>query len=177
MASAKAERTEAGSEDALLALAAAEAALLARRHVQAGAPTLGDDQDAALLAALQGLPSAAAPHARASAQRLGEHVYARRFFEDHLPGAIRILSDALDRSGAGSLRLLGAFHRSARIEHAPSAVASRWDAAVRAATMEGLLEGYLGAAFNSHVDARAEPQECYRVELRAGRDVNRGRPP
>lgn len=158
---------------ALSSLAAARDALLARRRAQAGRATLGDEHDRALLAALGALPGAAAPHARACGADLGAHVYSRRFFEDHLGGAVAILSASLLETGAGPLRMLDAFHRSARLEHTPLPPLAGADAAVRGALLEGVLEGFLASAFNCRVSARSVGDERYHVELLEGNDVNR----
>lgn len=152
---------------------AAHGALLARRRAQGGAPTLGDEHDGALLAALALLPPDAAPRARACGEALGAEVYARPFFEDLLPGAIGLLSASLARSGVGPVRLAEHFHRSALVEHAPAQAAARTHPEVRAALIEGILVGFLGSAFNCRAAATAAAPERYRVELLEGRDVNR----
>lgn len=156
-----------------LSLRDAETALLERRRAQRGSHTLGDDADLALLAAIASLPSSAAADARASGRHLGEHVYSRRFLDDDLPGALATLSTATSASHAGTLDVEDAFHRAASVRFAVDAAGplAKADPAIRAAYAAGLLEGYLGAAFNCKVQAAPEGASL-RVALGEGRDVN-----
>lgn len=155
-------------------LRGAHTALLAKRREQKGRHTLGDDLDRALLAALRDMPGdhAAAQDARACGLDIGAHVYSRRFSEDNVPGAVAILSTSLLESGLGTLRLDESFHRRARVSYMPSLDASSAPAPVRAALLEGLLEGFLAEAFNCQARATARAETEFDVELLEGRDVN-----
>lgn len=148
----------------------AESALLELRRSQRGAPTLGDDADQQLLAALADLPHEAAREAHASGKRVGESVYARRFVEDTLPHAVTVLSQALCASGFGSLKLERSFHRSARIVFRSS---ERERTPALHAFVAGVLEGFFSSAFNCHARARAAPDAMIELELGDGKDVRR----
>lgn len=149
----------------------AESRLLARRLSQRGNPTLGDDADAALLAALAALPPSAHDVARASGLRIGRDVYSRRFFEDTLPGAVSVLSTALLSSGAGAFQLERAFHRTARLRFAPTSNLAQADPTIVESYLAGTLEGFFSAAFNCEAHA-APSSDGYHLELGQGRDVN-----
>lgn len=160
---------------ALRGLDDAEAALVALRRSQPGRPTLGDRHDAALLRAIAPLPTDAAPAVRALGRRLACEVYARRYAEDYLSRAVELLSRDLHATGAGSLRVVSAFHREALVEHTPSAEVSTWDPAVRAAAVEGILEGFLAETFNCATHVSSAAGSRYQVRLAEGRDVNDGK--
>jgi len=149
--------------------------LLERRHAQRALPTFGDDADAAVLDALARVHSADLPLAAArladSGARLGRDVYARRCFEDSIPGALAILSTTFLASGWGTIALDGWFHRSATARFVPTPEAGR-AAAPLAPFLEGVLEGYLGAAFNCRASAKAADGLRFDVRLHEGRNVN-----
>lgn len=152
-------------------------ALLSRRVAQRGRPTLGDEHDLALAAALASLVAdpAALALARETGERVARGVYAKRFFEDTLGGAVVVLSTCLLESGLGTLRLADSFHRSARVEYAPSPALAACAPEVRDRFAEGVLAGFLSTAFNCDVSVHAEPGVAsLRIELLDGRDVNRG---
>lgn len=151
----------------------AESMLLARRRAQRGFPTLGDEADRALLAALAALPAHASIAARGVGLRLGADVYSRRYHEDTLPHGVATLSRALVESGVGNLTLRSSFHRSAELGFEPHARVATADGPVLSAFMEGILEGFLSSAFNCEARARAESPQTLRIELGEGRDVNR----
>lgn len=151
----------------------AESMLLARRRAQRGFPTLGDEADRALLAALAALPVHASTTARDTGLRLGTHVYSRRYHEDTLAHGVATLSRALAESGVGALTMRSSFHRSAELAFEPHARVASAGAPVLAAFMEGILEGFLSTAFNCEATARAESVALLRIELGEGRDVNR----
>lgn len=153
-------------------LEAATAALLARRRTQRGALTLGDDADASLQDVLAQLPTAAAEAVRASGSRLGVEVYSRRFFEDTLHGGIATLSATLLETGAGALRLEHAFHRTARVRFEPLGPLADADPTVRAAFVEGVVEGFFGVAFNCASRVHHDEEGLMLLELGEGRDVN-----
>lgn len=151
----------------------------ARRRDQRGAHTYGDDADAALVQALVHVERAApGDPARSAALRtagadLGRHVYARRMFEDSFRGAFIVLSSSMAASGIGSLEVEDAFHREAtvRLRAQP-----QLDGGVATcAFVLGILEGFLGEAFNCDARAEAASQSSYRVQLLDGRDANRRR--
>lgn len=153
----------------------AEAALLAHRRQQRGVHTFGDEADRALLAALAGLPGDATAAAREAGMRLGAGVYGRRYVETGLEGALDVLSTALHATGAGALRVESSFHRRADVRYEPGAALAAAPLAVRAAFVEGLLEGFLSDAFNCEAHARAAAGDRLAVELGAARDVNDAR--
>jgi hypothetical protein len=154
---------------------------LARRYEQGARPTFGDDADGALLDALAAVPpedlAFLAPALAHAGESLGRHVYARRCFEDSMPGATAILSTTLLDSGWGSFRLEGWFHRSGHAAFTPGLAAARVGEQVLACYLSGVLAGYLGEAFNCR--ATAAPLDGLRFELRLheGRDVNAWRRP
>lgn len=150
----------------------AESMLLERRRAQRGFPTLGDEADRALLAALAALPTHASATARGAGLRLGTHVYSRRYHEDTLASGVATLSRALAESGVGWLTLRDAFHRSASLAFEPHPRVAVADPPVLSAFMEGVLEGFLSTAFNCEATARAESLRSLRIELGQGRDVN-----
>lgn len=159
-----------------LPLRGAREALVARRRAQRGQWTFGDEADHAFLAAVRALAAddvAALHEARASGAELGLNVFSRRFAEDNVPGAIAILSASLLESGWGALRLEETFHRSARIAYDPSPETASAPPAARNALVEGVLEGFLSAAFNCQARARTHADSRFDVELLEGRDVNR----
>lgn len=146
--------------------------LVARRHAQRARPTYGDDADRALLDALARLARdelalAAAPLTRAG-ERLGRDVYARRCFEDSMPGAMALLSTTFLASGWGSLALESWFHREATARFVPAQPPQpAWPP-----FLEGVLVGYFGEAFNCRAWARAEDDLTFRMRLLDARDVN-----
>lgn len=146
--------------------------LLERRRSQRGFPTLGDEADRALLAALTALPPHASGTARRAGVRLGTHVYSRRYHEDTLASGVATLSRALAESGVGWLTLRESFHRVADLGFEPHPRVAATDAPVLSAFMEGVLEGFLSTAFNCEAKARAEGPNALRIELGEGRDVN-----
>lgn len=150
----------------------AETSLIARRHSQRGVPTPGDEADQALLAALSALSEHDAPLARATGHSLGAHVYARRFFEDTLPGAVAMLSTNLRESGAGSLHLEAMFHRTARLHFDPLPALEAAQPPVLAAFLEGAVEGFFSAAFNCQARAASDRAREVHLELGEGRNVN-----
>jgi hypothetical protein len=149
--------------------------LLERRRAQRGFPTLGDEADERLVAALASLPADAAPAAREAGERIGAQVWSRRYHEDGLPGGISILSSALAASGVGALHVEHAFHRSARLRFESAPRLAQAESAVRGAFVAGALAGFLGEAYNCAADARALESDLLQVELGAGRDANRAR--
>lgn len=157
----------------LPSLREAESSLLARRRAQRGTPTLGDDADHALLRALAGLSSGTERVAHEVGLRVGRDVYARRFFEDTLPGAIVVLSTSLFASGAGTITLESSFHRSARLHFTPAHALAGADRAIVLAFVAGTVEGFFGAAFNCEAQAHATDEGLLALELGEGRDVNR----
>lgn len=155
-----------------LRLRDAETSLIAHRHAQRGAPTHGDAADQALLTALVALSAHDAPTARATGRSLGGEVYARRFLEDTLPGAVVALSSTLQASGAGSLHLAQVFHRTARLRFEPSPSLADAEPVVLAAFLEGAVEGFFSATFNCKAHAASEHGDELRLELGEGRNVN-----
>ncbi|MEA3201325.1 MAG: hypothetical protein QOE90_2753 [Thermoplasmata archaeon] len=144
--------------------------LLARRHAQRARPTFGDEADAALLAALRARPDEA--QAREAGLRVGREVYARRCYEDNVPGAVAILSTTLLASGLGSVSVESWFHRQGVLAFRPL---DERDAAAASSYVSGLLAGYLGEALNCRAEAQAQPGARFAVRLLEGRDVNHGR--
>lgn len=157
----------------LPSLREAETMLLERRRAQRGSHTLGDDADRALLAALAELPGSAADVARQSGRAVGEHVYSRTFVDDDLPGAVAALSAAIAASGAGALHVADSLHRTATVRFDPAPTLAQADPRVRRGYVAGVLEGYLGAAFNCQTAVRSpdHADELW-VRLGEGRDVN-----
>jgi hypothetical protein len=151
----------------------AESSLLERRRAQRGTPTLGDDVDRALMAALAALPSDARALARESGQRLGADVYSSRYAEETLTQGLALLAEGLHDSGVGDLHLEDAFHRTARVSYEPGPVLIPADPNVRSAFLEGVIAGFLSSAYNCDAHAHATDDSHLDVALGEGRDVNR----
>ena len=149
----------------------AVARLLAHRRAQRGRPTPGDEADQSFLIFLRALTlDADTVHAlRQGGEEAGRGVYAKGFVDEPLPRALDQLAQGLRASGLAELRVLDAFHRSARLHHAPLVPAA-------APFVEGAVRGYLSECFNCAVDVRADGDRL-EAALGAGRDVNGRRSP
>lgn len=158
--------------------AQAAEALLARRRQQRAGPTWGDDADARLATALASLRLAPAElHlARATLDaagaRLGAEVYARRFYEDSVQGAIVTLSATFHAGHLGTLECEDAFHRAARVAYHPAATLQGAPDALDP-FVAGALRGYLAECLNCRVDVGVPGPHRFDVRLGEGRDVNR----
>lgn len=151
----------------------AASTLVEKRRKQRGCPTLGDDADRALLAALAALPPDGARAARESGAELGAHVYSRCAVEDTLARNVGALTRTLQDSGFGTLQLEASFHRTATLRFAPSSILESADAQVRDSFLEGIVEGFFSEALNCAARACANGGGAVAVELGDGRDVNR----
>lgn len=147
----------------------AVARLLAHRHAQRGRPTPGDEADRAFLDVLRriALDPDTLQALRAGGEATGRGVYAKRVVDEPLPRALDRLAEGLRASGLADLRVEDAFHRTARLRHAPAVPAA-------APFVEGAVRGFLAECFNCEVDVRAEGDRI-EAALGAGRDVNGGR--
>lgn len=151
--------------------------LLARRRAQRGHRTFGDDEDrhlSAALAALPGVEGAPLPAVRDAGRVLGVEVFARRVFEDSMRGALIILSTCLLEAGWGSLRVEDTFHRSARVRYLPGPAMQAADGRVVSEFVAGILDGYMGEAFNCVTRVQTLSPCAFELTLREGRDVNGG---
>ena len=168
--------TAAAHEPAGASFLAAARAVLDARRAQRGEPRFGDDADGRLLQALVAMPDdgASALAARTTGCALGREVFARRVFEDSMPGCIVVLSIHLTQSGWGKLHLLEHFHRSATARFEPEpALASASNGPLRE-LIAGIVEGTFAEAFNCRAEARALDGFRVEVMLLEGRDVNHG---
>lgn len=151
----------------------AGARLLAQRVAQQGRPTLGDEADEGFHAVLATLPlpdEETVIELRLVGEAIGRHVYAKRFVDEPLHGAIGLLSESLRASGASTLRAEAVFHREARVVASPTSPSLH-------AYLEGVLSGYLRECYNCDVEVRSDAQGSFLATLGPGRDVNRRRSP